>query len=52
MAYSYSIDDPAKNSKRTLAFVLVVLIHVVFFWVLATGLGAKIVETVVGPIET
>ena len=52
MAYSYSIDDPAKNSKRTLAFVLVVIIHALFFWVLASGLGAKIVETVVGPVET
>ena len=52
MAYSYSIDDPAKNSKRTLAFALVIAIHIVFFWVLATGLGAKIVETVVGPVET
>jgi protein TonB len=52
VAYSYSIDDPAKNQKRTLAFALVVIIHVLFFWVLASGLGAKIVETVVGPVET
>ena len=52
MAYTYSIDDPAKNSKRTLAFVLVVLLHLGFFWVLASGLGAKIVEVVVGPVET
>ena len=52
MAYSYSIDDPAKAQKRTLAFVLVVIIHMLFFWVLASGLGAKIVETVVGPVET
>jgi protein TonB len=52
VAYSYSIDDPSKNAKRSLAFVLVVIIHVLFFWVLASGLGAKIVETVVGPVET
>ncbi len=52
MAYSYSIDDPAKNSKRTLAFILVVIIHVFFFWVLASGLGAKMVQTVMGPVET
>ena len=52
VAYSYSIDDPAKNSKRTLAFVLVVIIHVFFFWVLASGLGAKMVQTVMGPVET
>ena len=52
MAYEYSIDDPAKNSKRTLAFILVVIIHALFFWVLASGLGAKIVEVVTGPVET
>ena len=52
MAYDYSIDDPAKNSKRSLAFVLVVIIHVLFFWVLASGLGAKVVEVVMGPVET
>jgi protein TonB len=52
VAYQYSIDDPARNSKRTLAFVLVVIIHVLFFWVLATGLGAKVVEVVMGPVET
>jgi protein TonB len=52
VAYSYSIDDPAKNSKRTLAFILVVIIHALFFWVLASGLGAKMVQTVMGPVET
>ncbi len=52
MAYTYSIDDPAKNSKRLLAFALVVLIHVLFVWMLASGLGKKIVEVVVGPVET
>jgi protein TonB len=52
VAYSYSIDDPSKNSKRTLAFVLVVAIHALFFWVLASGLGAKMVQTVIGPVET
>ena len=52
MAYSYSIDDPSKNSKRTLAFALVVVIHGLFFWVLASGLGAKMVQTVMGPVET
>jgi len=52
VAYSYSIDDPAKNSKRTLAFFLVLIIHGLFFWVLASGLGAKMVQTVMGPVET
>jgi len=52
VAYSYSIDDPAKNQKRTVALVLVAIIHVLFFYVLASGLGAKVVETVMGPVET
>jgi protein TonB len=52
VAYSYSIDDPAKNSKRAAAFALVVLIHVLFVYVLASGLGKKVVEVVLGPVET
>jgi protein TonB len=52
VAYDYSIADPARNSKRTLAFVLVVVIHVLFFWVLASGLGARVVEVVIGPVQT
>jgi len=52
VAYTYSIDDPAKNSKRTLAFALVIVIHVLFVWVLASGLGSKVVEVVLGPVET
>jgi protein TonB len=52
VAYTYSIDDPAKNSKRMAAFVLVVIIHVLFVYVLASGLGKKVVEVVLGPVET
>jgi protein TonB len=52
VAYSYSIDDPAKNSKRMAAFALVVVIHVLFVYVLASGLGKKVVEVVLGPVET
>ena len=52
MAYTYSIDDPSKNSKRMAAFVLVVIIHVLFVYVLASGLGKKVVEVVLGPVET
>jgi protein TonB len=52
VAYDYSIDDPARNRKWLLAFVLVVIIHVLFFWVLASGLGAKVVEVVMGPVQT
>jgi protein TonB len=52
VAYQYSIDDPAKNNKRVAAFALVVLIHVLFVYVLASGLGKKVVEVVLGPVET
>ena len=41
MAYSYSIDDPAKNSKRMAAFALVVVIHVLFVYVLRNVLTKK-----------
>jgi len=49
VAYQYSIDDPAKNNKRLAAFALVVLIHVLFVYVLASGLGKKVVEVVPRP---
>jgi protein TonB len=52
VAYTYSIDDPSRNSKRVVAFALVVLIHVLFVYVLASGLGKKVVEVVLGPVET
>jgi periplasmic protein TonB len=52
VANQYSIEDPAKNRKRALAFVLAVTIQVLFVWVLASGLGAKVVEVVMGPVET
>jgi len=52
VAYSYSIDDPEKNQKRMMAFVLVVILHAFFLWLIASGLGARLVETVVGPVET
>jgi len=52
VAYQYSIDDPAKTNKRLAAFALVVLIHVLFVYVLASGLGKKVVEVVLGPVET
>jgi protein TonB len=49
---SYAFDDPAKNQKRTLAFILVVAIHAMFFWVLNSGLGKAIVEFVAPPVVT
>jgi protein TonB len=50
--HSYAFDDPAKNLKRTLAFVLVVAIHAMVIWVLNSGLGKAIVEFVAPPVET
>jgi periplasmic protein TonB len=53
VAYSYNaFEDPAKNQKRTLAFVLVLIIHGLFIWVLNSGLGKAIVEFVAPPVET
>jgi protein TonB len=52
VAYAYSFEDPARNQKRTLAFVLVVAMHALFFWVLNSGLGQKIVQVVTGPVQT
>jgi protein TonB len=50
--HSYAFDDPAKNQKRTLAFVLVVAIHAMFIWVINSGLVKSIVEFVAPPVET
>jgi protein TonB len=52
MAYSYSVGDQAQISQRSLAFILVVSIHALFFWVLSSGLGAAIVRTVTSPSQT
>jgi len=50
--HSFAFDDPARNQKRTLAFILVVAIHVMFIWVLNSGLGKAMVEFVAPPVET
>jgi protein TonB len=52
VAYAYSFDDPARNQKRTLALILVIVIHALFFWVLNSGLGKKLVQVVTGPVQT
>jgi protein TonB len=49
---SYTFDDPARNQKRTLAFILVVVIHALFVYGLNSGLGKAIVEFVAPPVET
>lgn len=40
------------NPTRVTGFAIVVLIHAVFVWALATGLARKAIEKVVGPLET
>ncbi len=40
------------SSTRVVGFTIVVLIHMVFVWALASGLARKAYEKVVGPIET
>lgn len=52
MAYSYAVSDQTQISQRSLAFILVVGIHALFFWVLSSGLGAAIVQTVINPAQT
>ena len=44
--------QPHGNSTRVTGFAVVVLIHAVFIWALATGLARKAIEKVVGPLET
>jgi len=41
-----------KASSRTTAFVIVVLLHILMIWALASGLARKIVKAVTDPIET
>jgi protein TonB len=41
-----------KASTRTMAFVVVVLLHILLIWALASGLAKKIVKAVTDPIET
>ena len=40
------------GSSRIVGFGIVILIHVILVWAIATGLARKIVEKVAGPIET
>jgi len=51
MAYAPS-DSPSFFTKRGLIFLFIVALHVGFFYALATGMSHRIVEVVLGPIET
>lgn len=49
MAYAA---DASFLSRRGLAFIAIVAVHVGFFWALNSGLSHKIVQKVFGPLET
>jgi periplasmic protein TonB len=49
MAYAA---DASFFSRRGLAFIAIVAVHVGFFWALNSGLSHKIVTKVFGPLET
>lgn len=51
MAYAPS-SDTSFFTRRGLVFLFIVLLHAGFFWALASGMSHRIVEVVLGPIET
>lgn len=46
------VQDSSFITRRSLVFVLIVLLHAGMFWLLNSGLSHKIVDAVLGPIET
>ena len=51
MAYAPA-SDGSFFTRRGIAFMAIVLIHVGFFWALNSGLSHRIVEVVLGPVQT
>lgn len=51
MAYAPAADS-SFFTRRGLVFIAIILLHVGMFWVLASGMSHRIVEVVLGPIET
>jgi len=51
MAYAPS-DSSSFFTRRGLVFLSIVALHVLFFWALASGMSHRIVEVVLGPVET
>jgi len=51
MAYA-----PAASSsfltRRGIVFILIVALHALFFWLLASGMSHRVIDAVLGPIET
>lgn len=51
MAYAPAADT-SFFTRRGLVFIAIVLLHLGMFWVLASGMSHRIVDVVLGPIET
>lgn len=51
MAYAPAADT-SFFTRRGLVFIFIVLLHIGMFYVLASGMSHRIVEVVLGPIET
>ena len=51
MAYAPAADS-SFFTRRGLVFIIIVLLHVGMFYVLASGMSHRIVDVVLGPIET
>lgn len=51
MAYAPAADT-SFFTRRGIVFIVIVLLHIGMFWVLASGMSHRIVEVVLGPIET
>mgnify|MGYP003575657943 CR=1 FL=1 len=48
----YAPADGSYLTRRTLVFVLIVLLHVGMVWALNSGLSQRVIQVVLGPIET
>jgi protein TonB len=51
MAYAPS-ESSSFFTRRGLVFLAIVALHATFFWLLASGMSHRVVEAVLGPIET
>jgi protein TonB len=51
MAYAPS-ESTAFFTRRGVVFLAIVALHALFFWALATGMSHRVIEAVLGPIET
>ncbi len=52
MEYYSGSSAPATNYRRLGGFVFVVLLHLLLFWALQSGLAKTLVNKVMGPMET